>query len=93
MTDSAKPVRKVKISITFDLQNVAPIPTMLTTDATPGELQMRVFSHVAPLMRGTKIARWWKIEWTPGTREGAIVSSKAGDKTRIGFKVEKGWKL
>ncbi|WNM67300.1 hypothetical protein SEA_WYBORN_57 [Arthrobacter phage Wyborn] len=90
---SQPPVRKVKITITFELQNVAAIPPLLTTDATPSELLVRVANHVGPLMRSTKLARWWRIDWTPGAKSGAIVSSKAGDKTRIGFTATKGWKL
>jgi hypothetical protein len=92
MTDTAKPVRKVKITVTFELQNTAHIPPLFTTDATPSELLVRVATHVSPLMRTTKLARWWKLDWAPGTKQGAIVSSKSGDKTRIGFTVTKGWK-
>lgn len=92
MTDTAKPVRKIKITITFDLQNLAHIPPLFTTDATPSELLMRVANHVNPLMRTTKLARWWRIDWVPGTKQGSIVSSKSGDKSRIGFEVTKGWK-
>ncbi|UGL61945.1 hypothetical protein SEA_EASTWEST_62 [Arthrobacter phage EastWest] len=92
MTD--KPVRKVKITVRFETQDVAPIPNLFTVDATPGELLVRVATHASRYMSATKYARWWQVDWAPGTRKGQIISTKASDKrkTLVPFDVVKGWK-
>ncbi|QDH48549.1 hypothetical protein SEA_GREKAYCON_59 [Arthrobacter phage Grekaycon] len=93
MTD-AQPVRKVKITISFEQQDIAAIPPLLTTDAVPSVLAQRVAAHANTYMRLTKHARWWRIDWPAGSRKGSITSTRTGpnrDKPLIGFAAKKGW--
>lgn len=91
----AQPIRKVKITISFEQQDIAAIPPLLTTDASISELSQRVAAHANTYMRLTKHARWWHVSWPTGSRKGSIASTRSGanyGKPLISFSATKGWK-
>ncbi|ALF01266.1 hypothetical protein FDH47_gp55 [Arthrobacter phage Brent] len=93
-TETVQPPRKTKITISFEQQDIAAIPPLLTTDAVPSELAQRVAAHANTYMRLTKHARWWRIDWPAGSKKGAITSTRSGslkDKPLIGFTAKRGW--